>query len=189
MNESTLHRPRAANGHAAAQDWLGSNQDPDVFLSVPDLQVEKLGLVVEELDADVDLHARVLDLVELNVGARVTLGKVELDLENVRAQAMLKVKLDKVAEIVERVMKAVDDHPELVTSLTSAVGDGVLLAGDGVRTSLRGLEGRPGWADTRPIEDVHATGDGGVPALAKALTGAVPDAIRWGWRHRWLGLR
>src|SRR4051794_16307912 len=97
MNDGETNRPPALRS-ATAQDWLGSNQDPDVLLSVPDLGVDKITLKVEDLQADVDLHARVLDLVDLHVGAHVTLGSVELDIENVRAQAMLKVKLDKVAQ-------------------------------------------------------------------------------------------
>jgi hypothetical protein len=109
---------RRATGLQAAspQEWLGSNDDPDVMLSVPDLFVGKLTLKVKELRADVDLQARVLDLFDLRVGARVTLGEVELDIENVAAQAMLKVKLDNVAEVVEHVMQAISENPELVTS-------------------------------------------------------------------------
>lgn len=120
VTERDSNRPKAVQD-ASAEDWLGSNRDPDVLLSVPDLGVDKITLTVDDLHADVDLHARVLDIVELRVGASVNLGKVELDIENVRAQAMLKVKLDKVAQIVERVMATIDNNPELITSLTTRV--------------------------------------------------------------------
>ncbi|MCW2766477.1 MAG: hypothetical protein JWO11_2436 [Nocardioides sp.] len=124
----TTHKPNRTNGtprstgqttgfeRASPQHWLGSNDDPDVMLSVPDLSLGKLTLKVKELRADVDLQARVLDLLDLRVGARVTLGEVELDIENVAAQAMLKVRLDTVAEVVAQVMQAITANPELVTS-------------------------------------------------------------------------
>jgi hypothetical protein len=101
---------------ASPEQWLGSNDDPDVMLSVPELTVDKITLKVKELRADVDLQARVLDLLDLRVGARVTLGEVDLDIENVSAKAMLKVRLDRVAEAIDKVMDAIIEHPELVTS-------------------------------------------------------------------------
>lgn len=157
VTERDSNRPKAVQD-ASAEDWLGSNRDPDVLLSVPDLGVDKITLTVDDLHADVDLHARVLDIVELHVGASVNLGKVELDIENVRAQAMLKVKLDKVAQIVERVMATIDNNPELITSLTTRVGRGVeelaRNAGEGVREIGAGS----GRADATPreIETYHA---------------------------------
>lgn len=154
MNEPGTNRP-VATENASAQDWLGSNQDPDVLLSVPDLGVDKITLSVENLVADIDLHAKVLDVVELHVGAHVTLGKVELEIENVRAQAMLKVKLDKVAEIVDRVMQTLDNNPEIITSLTRPVGEGVRQAGMGIREGVREIGHRPGSAEPAEIETVH----------------------------------
>lgn len=157
MPEPETTRPRAVQD-ASAEDWLGSNRDPDVLLSVPDLGVDKITLSVDDLHADVELRARVLDVVDLHVGASVDLGKVELDIENVRAQAMLKVKLDKVAQIVERVMETIDSNPELITSLTSRVGRGVEelahQAGEGVREIGAGPNRRR--ATPEEIETVHA---------------------------------
>jgi hypothetical protein len=124
----TTHKPNRTNGttssngritgveKASPQQWLGSNDDPDVMLSVPALSLGKITLQVKELRADVDLQARVLDLLDLRVGARVTLGEVDLDIEDVSAQAMLKVNLDTVAEVVGQVMQAITANPELVTS-------------------------------------------------------------------------
>jgi hypothetical protein len=126
---------------ASAEDWLGSNADPDVLLSVPDLTVDKLTLKVKELRADVDLQARVLDLLDLRVGAHVTLGEVDLDIENVRAQAMLKVRLDKVAEMVEQVLRVIAANPELITNAGVALAaDARRLAEHGTRTVSRGSQ-------------------------------------------------
>lgn len=102
---------------ATAQDWLGSNQDPDVLLSVPNLGIDRIKLVVDNVRAHVQLHAEVLDLVKLDVGADVSIDKVDLEIDNVRVQAMLKVKLDKVAEIVEHVVGLLDKNPDILTNL------------------------------------------------------------------------
>lgn len=111
--------------HASAQDWLGSNQDPDVLLAIPNLGVDHIGLVVEDLQAHVELHAKVLDLVELHVGADVAIKKVDLQIDNVRVQAMLKVRLDKVREIVGDVVQFLDNNPEVLTNLTGGLGKGL----------------------------------------------------------------
>ena len=103
---------------ASPQDWLGSNQDPDVLLSVPNLGVDHIGLEVQNLHARVDVQARVLDLVELRVGADVTIEDVQLDIDNVRGQVMLKVELDKVHEIVSEAVGLLRDHPDILTELT-----------------------------------------------------------------------
>lgn len=157
MNDRDTSHPRATE-NASAQDWLGANQDPDVMLSVPDLGVDKLTLSVEDLQADIDLHARVLDVVELRVGAHVTLGKVELDIENVRAQAMLKVRLDNVVEIVTRVMQAVENNPEIVDRLTRSTGEGPAYVEEGDREEVGEIaQGMP-EADTSPIETAYEVG-------------------------------
>jgi hypothetical protein len=111
--------------NASAQDWLGTNGDPDVMLSIPNLGVDHIGLTVDNLRAHVELHAKVLDLLELHVGADASIDKVELNIENVRVQAMLKVKLENVVKIVDRVMQTIDNNPEILTNLTAGLGKGL----------------------------------------------------------------
>jgi len=132
--------------YADPQDWLGSNRDPDVMLSVPNLGIDHIGLNVKNVRAHVDLHAKVLDLVELHVGADVSIEEVDLQINNVRVQAMLKVKLEKVREIVGDVVGLLDNHPEILSNLTGGLG--------------RGLEGalsrKPGEADQLSEEEKTA---------------------------------
>lgn len=161
---SKTNRP-AATENATAADWLGSNQDPDVLLSVPDLGVDKITLSVKDLVADVDLSARVLDLLDLRVGAHVSLGSVELEIDNVRVQAMLKVKLDKVAEIVDRVMTTIDNNPEILTSLTAPVGRSVERMGEGVGDGVRGLTERSSSSTPRQIEMSRRMENDGSPRV------------------------
>ena len=95
--------------------------DPDVLLDVPVIKIDSIHLQVEELDAHVALKAKVLDLVRLNVGVDLYLGKLRIDVKGVEAQALLKVRLDHVAAIVDRVLTTLDRNPEIVKSLGRTV--------------------------------------------------------------------
>jgi hypothetical protein len=97
--------------------------EPDVLLDVPVVKVDSIHLELDDLDAHVALKAQVLDLVTLNVGVDVHLGKVRLDIKGVEAQALLKVRLDHVVAVVDRVLTTIDRNPELVKSLGKAVED------------------------------------------------------------------
>ena len=96
--------------------------EPDVFLDVSELRVDEITLDVEDLRAQVSLQAEVLELLKLDVGADVQLGKVHLDIKGVAAQALLKVRLDRVAAIVGRVLTTIDRNPQILEQVTSAVG-------------------------------------------------------------------
>jgi hypothetical protein len=111
--------------NADPQDWLGSNRDPDVMLSVPNLGIDHIGLNVKNVHAHIDLQAQVLDLVKLHVGADIGIEEVDLQINNVRVQAMLKVKLEKVREIVGDVVGLLDHHPEILSNLTGGLGRGL----------------------------------------------------------------
>ena len=97
--------------------------DPDVLIVVPVVKVDSIHLELDDLNASVALQAKVLELVNLNVGVDVQLGKVALDIKGVEAQAVLKVRLDHVTAIVDRVLTTIDRNPELVKSIGKAVQD------------------------------------------------------------------
>jgi hypothetical protein len=103
---------------ASVEDARG---DPDVFLDVPVLKVDAIHLELDDLTAHVALQAKVLDLVQLNAGVDVQLGRLRIDIKGVEAQALLKVRLDYVTSIVDRVLTTLDRNPELVQSLGQAV--------------------------------------------------------------------
>jgi e3 binding domain len=107
----------------ALSDIEDPRGDPDVFLDVPVVKVDSIHLEVDNLDARVALKAQVLDLVKLNVGVDVHLGKLRIDIKGVEAQALLKVRLDRVAAIVDRVLTTIDRNPELVKSLGRTIED------------------------------------------------------------------
>jgi hypothetical protein len=57
---------------------------------------------------------------------------------------MLKVKLDEVYKIVDRVMTTIDENPEILTNLTQGVGKGVenaLSGGTGGDSDAKDLDG------------------------------------------------
>jgi hypothetical protein len=122
-------RARAAAGRLAqrgqrawAERRAARDDEPDVLLDVPSLSLDELHLEVDDLKARVALEARVLDLVQLDVGADVSLGAVKLDIKGVEAQALLKVRLENLRQIVERVMDTVDRNPKILEGLTRRLG-------------------------------------------------------------------
>ncbi|WP_329214702.1 hypothetical protein OG257_36685 [Streptomyces sp. NBC_00683] len=110
----------------------GPDEGPsDVFLDVPALHVDKLDLEVDDLEAHVSLQAEVLDLLKLNVGADVRLGRVQLGIEGVDVQAQLKVRLHHIAAVVTRLLATVDRNPQILEQLTRGVGAAVEDVGAG----------------------------------------------------------
>jgi hypothetical protein len=124
MEEDTL----SPGELAGRQGYTGSGHsgepsaEPDVILDVPQLRVEEIILEVEDLRAHVSVDANVFNLLRLSVGADVQLGRVHLDMKGMEAQALLKVRLDKVAEIINRVLSTIDRNPEIVGQIIPALG-------------------------------------------------------------------
>lgn len=114
-------------------------EGPDVLLDVPVVKVDEIDLEVDDLRAQLSVMAEVTGMVELSVGAEARLGKVELNIQGVEAQALVKARLDNVSAILQRVMLSLDRNPELLASVGEAVervgsGAGALLeeTGEGV---------------------------------------------------------
>jgi hypothetical protein len=71
---------------------------------------------------------------------------VRLDLEGVDAQAQLKVRLEHLEGIVERVMETIDRNPEILEGLTRGVGDAMQRLGDETGRAVGALGGGAGSA-------------------------------------------
>jgi hypothetical protein len=138
---------------------MGTEEDVDVFLDVPHLGVEALELDVDDLRATVDLHARVLDL-----------ARASLNIRGVEAQALLKVRLARVAAILDRVMQTIDRNPQILERLVGSLGEAVETVGRGTGRAVTGIgEGAAGA--------LEATGEGAAGALeatGKVVEGVVP---------------
>jgi hypothetical protein len=111
----------------------------DVVLDVPNLCVNRIFLKVDSLTATINLNARVANLVRVNAGAEVLIGRVDLTIEGVRAQALLLVDLDDVYYIVDNTLTFIDNHPEVVRQLGSTLQTTVGAVGGLVGGVVRGL--------------------------------------------------
>ncbi len=112
--------------------------DPDVVLDVPNLKVDEIDLELDELRVRVALEAHVLDLLKLDVGADASLGRVNLKIKGVEAQALLKVRLDNLATILDRVMDTIDANPQILERVVDQVGGAVGEIGGAVGDVGRG---------------------------------------------------
>jgi hypothetical protein len=135
-----------------------ADEQPDVLLDVQNLRVDEIDLQLEELKAHVALSARVMDLLHLDVGVDADLRGVGLKIKGVEAQALLKVRLENLAVIVDRVMDTVDANPQLLASLGAALSD----VGAGTGRAL----GEVGEAAGSAVRDVGGLARAVVPPPA-----------------------
>src|SRR5918999_2188343 len=109
----------------------GDQTIPDVLLDVPIIKVDEINFELNDLRTKVSLYAKVLDLVELSVGVDAYLGRVKLVIQGVEAQALLKVRLDNVTAILDRVLTTIDRNPQIVERLVEGVSSAVEDVGQG----------------------------------------------------------
>ncbi|HEY0997655.1 MAG TPA: hypothetical protein VGD77_16815 [Gemmatimonadaceae bacterium] len=111
----------------------------DVVLDVPNLCVERITLKVDSLTARLALNAQVANLLRVRAGADVLIGNVDLNIQGVRAQALLLVDLDDVVQAVDQTLTFVDNHPEVVEQLTGTVANTGAAVGGLVNQVVNGL--------------------------------------------------
>ncbi|KAI5195358.1 hypothetical protein E4T38_09090 [Aureobasidium subglaciale] len=99
---------------------------PDVYLNVPELHVGRIELTVEKLSADLNLNAKVANLVQLNAGVQLSVEKVNITIAEVDAEVELVIRLGHLVDIVGRVFDSLDLNPLLINTIgnaTSLVGN------------------------------------------------------------------
>src|SRR5918999_3374965 len=159
-----------------------SGEGPDVYLNVPTVKVDEIAFELDNLEAHVSLSAAVLDLLKLTVGADVFLGKVNLEIKGVEAQALLEVRLDNVAVIVDRVLTTLDRNPEILQhigrgvesaarSLGSGAGEAVSEIGSGTKDAVSEVGNGAGGA----VSEVGKGAGGAVSEVGKGAGGAVSE--------------
>jgi hypothetical protein len=141
------------------------SEEPDVLLDVPVVKVDEITFEVEELRARILLQAEVLDLLKLNVGADVFIGHVGLEIKGVEAQALLKVRLENVARILDRVLTTIDRNPQLLERLVEGAGTAIAELGEGAGSAVEDVGEGAGSA----VEDV---GEGAGSAVEDVGEGA-----------------
>lgn len=116
------------------------DESPDVLLDVPVLNIEELNLEVEDLRAHVSARADVADLVKVHVGVDVYLGNVKLEIKGVEAQALLKVKLDRILDTLDRALDAINRNPQILDKSLRSAGQALESAEDTVAQADESVE-------------------------------------------------
>ena len=148
--------------------------DPDVVLDVPKLHVDEIDLKLDALKARVALEARVLDLLRLDVGVEAELGSVELKISGVDAEAHLRVRLDNLTVILDRVMNTVDRNPQLLERLADRLGDAVGGIAQGAGTAVGELGRGAGSA----VEEIGGDAGSAVRDVGGVARALAPDTTR-----------
>src|ERR687898_104266 len=147
-------------------------EEPDVLLDVPVVKVDEINLEVEELRARILLQAEVLDLLKLNVGADVFIGHVGLEIKGVEAQALLKVRLENVARILDRVLTTIDRNPQLLERLVEGAGTAIAEIGEGAGDAVEDVGEGAGEAVEDAGETAKRTAQGAGGTIGKAASRA-----------------
>jgi hypothetical protein len=172
MAENTQAEGRGQARPQTVADGQGApDQQPDVLLDVPTLKVDEIHLEVDNLQARVSLVAQVLNLLTLQVGADVSLGKVVLDIKGVEAAAVLKVRLDNVAAIIDSVMTTIDNNPQILEDLTSGLGQTVGELGRGSGEAVEEVGAGAG----RAVGEVGEGAGSAVQSVGGEVGGAADD--------------
>jgi hypothetical protein len=138
----------------------------DVYVDAPVVKVDEIKFELDDFRAHLAVLAEAGHFVQINAGAGVRLGKVELEIKGVEAEALLEARLPNVTRILERVLTTLDRNPELLQSVGEALGDvgagaHELLTdtGDVVRTAGKGTR--------RAVEDVGRGAGRGVEGIGQ----------------------
>jgi len=157
---------------------ISDTDEPDVVVDIPVVKVDELHFELDDLMARISLHAEVLDLVRLSVGVHAELGKVELNIKGVEAQALLRARLDHVTAIIDRVLTTLDRNPDVLKEIahalepvTEGAGKAVGEVGEGANKAV----GQIGEGAGSAVEDVGEGAEGAVKDVGKGAGGAVQD--------------
>ena len=82
------------------------------------------------VEAHLALRAEVANLVNLVAGVHVGIDEVKIDLKDVDAQAMLKVRLENTYNILDRTLTTLDENPEIVQGLLETADTALQESGD-----------------------------------------------------------
>jgi hypothetical protein len=117
----------------------------DVYVDAPAVKVDEIQFELDDFRAHLAVLAEAGHFVQLSAGVGVRLGKVELDIQGVEAQALLEARLENVTKLLARVLTTLERNPELLQSVGDALGDVgggahdlLTDAGDAVRTAGAG---------------------------------------------------
>src|ERR671921_132071 len=125
VEETTAARRQARRRRGSEANGNGGGgqdgQEPDVLLDVPELEVDRISLGVDNLRAHVSVLAELANLVSLSVGVDARLDRVKLEIEGVRAKVLLKVRLKHIRAILEKALDTIAENPEILRILARSL--------------------------------------------------------------------
>ena len=159
-------------------------EEPDVVLDVPELEVDRITLEVRDLRAHVSILAELANLLNLSVGVDARLDEVKLEIEGVEAEVHLVARLKNVRAILIKALDTIGEHPEILRILARSLNQVVretlgqtlstldsalegLEVGDTVDEALLGTLGEVRAA----LEDVLERTEGAVEGAAQEALG------------------
>jgi hypothetical protein len=94
---------------------------PDVEIHVPELDIDRLEITLENLRAHVDVDATIgregNEFLNISIGVNARIDSAQIVLEDVEAEAHVIAYLDDVRVIALRALEVLDHHPEILTGL------------------------------------------------------------------------
>jgi len=94
---------------------------PDVEIHVPELDIDRLEITLENLRAHVDVEATIgregNEFLNISIGVNARIDSAQIVLEDVQAEAHVIAFLDDVRVIALRALEVLDHHPEILTGL------------------------------------------------------------------------
>ena len=94
---------------------------PDVEIHVPELDIDRLEITLENLNAHVDVEATIgrpgNEFLNISIGVNARIDSAQIVLEDVQAEAHVIAYLDDVRVIALRALEVLDHHPEILTGL------------------------------------------------------------------------
>lgn len=134
-------------GRSASPNERADREAPDVVLDVPTLNLEELNLEVDDLKAHISARAELADLVRVNVGVDVFLGKVKLGIKGVEARALLEVRLGRILDTLDRALDAINRNPQILDRTLEGAGRALGGAGQTVQDAGETVEEMAEGAD------------------------------------------
>ena len=111
-----MRRSLLQDGTRRRGDEYRMKDIPDVLLDAG-LSVDEIRLIIEGVRAHLSLDAKAAQLVQIKAGVDLEVDRIKLVIKKVAVDALLKVRLDNVTAIVDRVMTTLDRNPWILKSL------------------------------------------------------------------------
>jgi len=99
--------------------------EPDVVVDIRKVKVDEIYVAVEHLEAHLALRASLANLLQVVAGVHVHLGKVEVDITGVEAEALMEVRLENLYDILDRALTTLDRNPEILESLVHTADNAI----------------------------------------------------------------